>query len=59
MCEVVTARTDLTELEITSLACTGYVLWKANLIKRDVSKEVNTDRGKQRYVTIIQLDGRR
>ena len=54
MCEVVTDRTDLTELEITSLTCTGYVLWKESLIKRDVSKEVKTDRGKQRHVRIIQ-----
>ena len=44
MCEVVTDRTDLTELEITSLTCTGYVLLgRKSLIKSDTKFPTEVD----------------
>ena len=43
MCEVVTDRTDLTELEVTSLACTGSVLCES-----EFDQEKCKQRGKKK-----------
>ena len=53
MSEIVTDRTDSTELEIASLTCTGDVLLERNgLIKSDTKVPY---RGRQRYVITIQV----